>query len=93
MDDGQDLGVVECGRDDLGDAAGRCHTNVQDAVEVVVRDLVEPATRTEAVTGHAPDEQRAETELRQKRDSEAAGGKLRERCRNVKQPSRCSQCR
>jgi Arc/MetJ family transcription regulator len=49
-------------------------SNAQDAVEVVVRDYVQRASRTEAVTGNAPDErQRAETDLR-RRDGEAAGG-------------------
>ena len=50
-------------------------SNAQDAVEVVVRDFVQRGSRTEAVTGNAPDErQRAETELRQRRDTETAGG-------------------
>src|SRR4051812_48361770 len=50
-------------------------SNAEDAVEVVVRDFVQRANRTEAITGNAADDRRrAEAELRRKRDAEAAGG-------------------
>lgn len=49
--------------------------NAQDAVEVVVRDYVQRSTRTEAVTGNAPDaRQQAETDLRRRDGDGASGG-------------------